>query len=381
MASPENPKDRNCPFSPRAFFNVVRLNRDIHRESSLGLIWSDREFRQAFNRVFGLDGRWKISKTTGLGFQGLKSFSRDLEGTAKQGSALQIGMDHFTRHWSSYLGYNDRSPNFEVASGFVPRVDYRALGGYLGYSFRPEGRRVLMGQPYLSGSVLFDHRNIRQDYSLRPGFWIEFTQATSASARYTYKRERYGGTDFLQRGYECGVRTRRSRWFSAGLSYQWGQSINFLPPVGRDPFLGQGEEIAFHMTVRPTTRLAVESTVLENRFLTIAGDSNIFNNNIFRLKWSYQFTPRLSLRLIGQYSNVLPSPEYSSLDYTKNLMGDILLTYLVHPGTALYVGYSNMLENYSRLALDQAGLLERTRSGLLSTAAGLFVKFSYVYRF
>jgi len=71
----------------------------------------------------------------------------------------------------------------------------------------------------------------------------------------------------------------------------------------------------------------------------------------------------------------------SAVEYAKTLAGDILLTYLLHPGTALYVGYSNMLENYNLLALEQAARLERSPAGLMSTAAGLFVKFSYLYRF
>jgi len=368
-------------FGHRALFDVLRFSRDIRRESTVGMIWSDWEFRNAHNRVFGADGRWKISQTTGLSFQALKSYSRDLEGTTKQGKALHFGLDHFTRHWNSFLGYNERSPDFEVASGFIPRVDYRALGGFVGYAFRPQGPRVVAWQPYLSGNVLLDHRNVRQDYNLRPGFWVEFAQATQAGGLYRYRRERYEGTDFLERGYEFHAYTRRSRWFSAGLSYEWAQQINFSPPEGANSFLGQGEEFSFHMTVRPTTRLAVENMVLENRFLTLHQNRNIFNNNIFRSKWNYQFTPRLSLRVIGQYSNVLPSAQLSSLEYAKTLAGDILLTYLLHPGTALYVGYSNMLENYNRLALEQAARLERSPAGLMSTAAGLFVKFSYLYRF
>jgi hypothetical protein len=164
------------------------------------------------------------------------------------------------------------------------------------------------------------------------------------------------------------------------MNYEWGQEINFSPPDGSRPFLGQGDEVEFRMTIRPTTRLAVENLVLENRFLTTGGNKNIFNNNIFRSKWNYQFTPRLSLRVIGQYSNILPSEQYTSLEYSKSVVGDVLLTYLLHPGTALYVGYSNTLENYDRLALQEA-LLDRARSGLLSTAAGLFVKFSYLYHF
>jgi hypothetical protein len=96
---------------------------------------------------------------------------------------------------------------------------------------------------------------------------------------------------------------------------------------------------------------------------------------------NYQFTPRLSLRLIGQYSNVLPTAALSSLEYAKSLTGDFLLTYLVHPGTALYVGYTNVMDNYNRLTLARSGILERSPTDLLSTSAGLFVKFSYLFNF
>ncbi|HUU15443.1 MAG TPA: DUF5916 domain-containing protein [Terriglobia bacterium] len=376
VVAPDDPS-----FGHRALFNVLRLSRDIHQESGVGMIWSDWEFREAYNRVFGVDGRWKYSRTTAIDFQALKSFSNSLEGIAKQGRALRVGLDHNGRHWNSYLGYNEKSPDFDVASGFIPRVDYRALGGYAGYSFRPEGRWIVSWRPYVGGSVVLDQRNVRQDYSTNPGFWVEFAQLTSAYGRYRYKRERYEGNDFLQRGYELGLRTRRSRWFSLGLSFASGDEINFEPPDGTEPFLGEGREVSFFMTVRPSTRLAVENTVLENRFLTLDQNQNIFNNNIFRSKWNYQFTPRLSLRVIGQYSNVLPDPWLSSLEYSKSLAGDVLLTYLLHPGTALYVGYSNLLENYDRQALSDAALLDRTRSGMLSTAAGAFVKFSYLYQF
>jgi hypothetical protein len=71
----------------------------------------------------------------------------------------------------------------------------------------------------------------------------------------------------------------------------------------------------------------------------------------------------------------------SVVEYAKTLAGDILLTYLLHPGTALYVGCSNLLENYNLLALGQAARLERSAASVISTAAGLFVKFSYLYRF
>jgi Domain of unknown function (DUF5916)/Carbohydrate family 9 binding domain-like len=368
-------------FGHRAYFNVFRFSRDIGRESSLGLIWSDREFLGSYNRVGGVDGRWKISPTTGLDFQALESFSRDLDGNSTQGKGIHVSIDHSAPHWNAWSGYEVLAPNFEVDSGFIDRVDIRSLHGGVGYTFRPKGRWIVAWQPNLHANWLLDHSNVRQDLVTNPGLWVEFAGGTRAYGNYFYKRERYNGLDFLKRQYRLGFGSRASRWFSLNLFYESGQQINYSPADGTNPFLGQGDELEFHLTVQPSERLAVDNTILQNRLLTIENTRNVFNNNVFRSKWNYQFTERLSLRLIGQYTNVLPTSDLSALERSKNLSGDVLLTYLVHPGTALYVGYDNSLDNYNRDLLAQSAVLGRTRNDLLSTGAALFVKFSYLYQF
>jgi Domain of unknown function (DUF5916) len=368
-------------FGRRAYFNVFRLSRDIGRESSMGLIWSDREFMGSYNRVGGVDGRLKISPTTGLDFQALESFSHDLEGNSTQGKGIHVSIDHSAPHWNAWTGYDVLAPNFQVDSGFIERVDIRALHGGVGYTFRPESRWVVAWQPNFRANWILDHTNVRQDLVSNPGLWVEFAGGTRAYGNYFCKRERYNGLDFLKHQYRLGFSSRASRWFSWNMSYEIGQQINYSPADGTDPFLGQGDELEFHLTVQPTQRLAVENTVLQSRLLTIEGSQNVFNNNVFRSKWNYQFTQRLSLRMIGQYTNVLPTTDLTSLERSKNLTGDVLLTYLVHPGTAIYVGYDNSLDNYNRDLLAQSDVLARTRNDLLSTSGAFFVKFSYLYQF
>jgi hypothetical protein len=61
---------------------------------------------------------------------------------------------------------------------------------------------------------------------------------------------------------------------------------------------------------------------------------------------------------------------------------DFLITYLVHPGTAVYVGYNSNLENFDRLlGVGSDGTLLRTRSKFINDNREFFVKVSYLLRF
>ncbi|MBZ5683296.1 MAG: hypothetical protein LAO24_24690 [Acidobacteriia bacterium] len=108
----------------------------------------------------------------------------------------------------------------------------------------------------------------------------------------------------------------------------------------------------------------------------------MFNNHIIRSKWNYQFTRALSLRVIGQYNTVIANRALSSLDPAKNLNADVLLTYFVHPGTAVYVGYNNNVQNLlSPLQQDGSGNLVRTPGNFINDGRQIFVKISYLLQY
>src|SRR5207249_3198092 len=67
-------------------------------------------------------------------------------------------------------------------------------------------------------------------------------------------------------------------------------------------------------------------------------------NHLARSRLNYQFTREFSLRMIVDYNGVLENPALVNLQRQKRVTGDVLLTYLIHPGTALYVGYTDRLE-------------------------------------
>jgi hypothetical protein len=95
---------------------------------------------------------------------------------------------------------------------------------------------------------------------------------------------------------------------------------------------------------------------------------------------NYQFTRRHSLRWIADYDSVLPNARWTSLTKDKRLNLDALYTYMLNPGTALHIGFTDQRENY-RLDPLQSPALQRVPGLDLSTGRQIFVKLSYLFRF
>ena len=102
-----------------------------------------------------------------------------------------------------------------------------------------------------------------------------------------------------------------------------------------------------------------------------------FNDHIIRSKWNYQFTRALSLRFIMQYHALLANPNFTSLSPDKGLNTDVLVTWLLNPGTAVYVGYNTNLANPTPVFLGPGQPPDR----FVNDSRGVFVKASYLFRF
>jgi hypothetical protein len=160
--------------------------------------------------------------------------------------------------------------------------------------------------------------------------------------------------------------------------------VNYDPPGTEIPFLASRTSANVQITVRPTRALKIDNTYILFRLHNCAScDKPLgsLNNHIFRTRVNYQFNKELSFRFIGQYSAVLANSDFTSLQTTKNFNADFLITYLVYPSTAIYVGYNSNLENIlNPPQLDLNGDLARG-GRLINDGRNFFVKASYLFRF
>jgi hypothetical protein len=108
--------------------------------------------------------------------------------------------------------------------------------------------------------------------------------------------------------------------------------------------------------------------------------TSVFNNHIGRVKANYQFTRELSVRAIFDYNAVLPNEMLVDLTRNKHFGADFLLTYMLNPGTALYVGYTDLYDNLALVPSLSPGI-RRTVFPDLNTGRQFIVKLSYLLQF
>jgi hypothetical protein len=399
-----------------------------------------------FNRVGGADTRLKLNNNWTLEGQAVTSSSNLLglnptislfstceanlfplssgnvgNGNYYAGPADLVEARRNGLHFNYNGFYRDVSPGFVTVPGFVNRVDMRESEQWAGYLFRPAKGWILAWGPSLYNRYTFDHEGTRLDTDYEPYFTVQARGQTSLLlVPYEETRERLRPQDFVFLGLP-GVTANQdyhehrsgatfvTGYFpkvTIGASYYWGDGPNFVPAATALPqsLLSRLNTASATLTFRPMKPLKIENTYLferlratENEYLSAlsqapAGASfgkGILNNHIVRSKWNWQFTPQLSLRVILQYNSVLANtPDNTFYPYTylpteKEFNADVLLTYLVHPGTAIYVGYNSDLQNLDRELMPgiegPAGLY--SGRGYINDSRQFFVKASYQFRF
>jgi len=389
-----------------AYFGVLRVSREISNSgSSVGMIYTDRELHTVtgssctsdacstgFNRVGGVDTHIKFDKNWQMDAQAVRSDTKLNDGSYKAGAAYNLYVERSSRNLEFNSLYKDNSPDFQTRTGFFQRPDVRWFSNFVQPRFYVNGKHLIFHAPSVYTENIWDHNHLRIEYFTNVNYrWI-FNGQSNFGVYANYGHERLRPSDYstllinrdyphYQRGFFAN--SAYFKWTSLGFEANLGQDTNYNPRFG-PPVPGKSRFAVFFSTIRPAKGLTVENSYLYTSLRDTLSNLNFFNNHIIRSKWNYQFTRQFSLRLIGQYLANVANPGLTSLQHTKNLNADVLFTYLVHPGTAIYAGYNSDLQNINHsLAPDpyDSSQLLRTNRGFLNDGRQVFVKVSYLFRY
>lgn len=378
------PADPN--YGKKAIIGVARVQREFGKENNIGFMLTDREFAGSYNRVAAIDTRLKLDTHWTLSAQLMTSSTQTnpspgVAAAYSGGDAWNASLIGSSRHYFFNLQYIDRDEGFNSWLGFIQRVNIRQVNQFYQYRFRPEHRKVISWGPqiYVSGDL--DHQGVQQDWQVRPGVQVEMPGNTFFAANHAELFERFDYINFRRTDTQLGCHSEHFKKIMIDCNYGFGTRINYSTPTGLNAFLGHGSEAQVTLTYRPIPSIKWDEIYYMTRLRTDTPQSTgVFDNHLIRSRINYQYNREFSLRVIIDYNATLPNATLFSVDRAKSVTADVLFTWLLHPGTALYVGYTDMLQNLA-LQPGNPNTVTYTNFPGVTTQRQFFAKLSYLFRF
>ena len=270
-------------------------------------MFTDREVGPYFNRVGGIDGRFKLNSNWVAAFQGVVSSTLCSDpqnstctlGTYLAGPAAEVTLQRDGRKLNYFMDYSDRSDGFRTFTGFDPQPDIHNLYHRVQYSFRPEGKHLISWGPQMEVYHTFDHEGNYLNSGYIPALKAEFVGQTFVKVFYAkemelLRPEGFQHSDAATRSMFAIPRRLSSRPASTGRShFIWTTALaaasTMTRPITWRRFLAGRTSVNTTLTVRPTKSLRIDNTYLLFRLHNRLGPSGSMNNHIIRSKWNYQY--------------------------------------------------------------------------------------------
>ena len=374
-------------YKKQAYFSVARIQMDIGKQSNAGLLFTNMKWGDTYNRVVSFDTRAKLTPNWFFNAQAAHSFS-DSNTKNNSGTGINITLNRNGRQLFIHNHFRSISPNFKTEIGFIPRNNIIDLHHDTNFKFRPEGKFLIAWGPEIFLQKIWATNALRLDETITPSLEFEFHGQNKLEFSHTRSSELLFATDYSGLSQNKRFRQNRSsiqfqsNYFDAiGIEtgYTFGTAVNFNPIENGAPEISKFVSWNIEIPIKPTQALKVENEYFLTRLCDEKSGAHIFTDHLFQSRWSWQLNRKLSLRVIFDYNANSANEQLTNIQRNKNLNADFLITYLVNPWTALYVGANR---NYRNIALEnQNGVRQLNRlDDLRSNSHQFFVKYSHLFR-
>jgi hypothetical protein len=344
---PGNQGSMTTSLAMANFSSVFRYRRDIGSKYSFGVLATDREGNNYFNRLIGIDSDFRITKRDRLQIQLLGSSTRYPDEVAAEfgqkngaftGMVVDLNYRHNTRTLDYWARLQSFGQGFRADLGFMPRVDCRRyrVGSSYSWNARPGS--------WYSMLELASEVDIRTDLDgklINGGAYVWGTFLGPMQSSLTLilgkSRQVYNSVEFDQYSLSVYSGLQPTKNLVLSLEAIFGDHVDYenTRPAKRELLSpGIGCNLGRHLKLNFSyvfERLNVKS----GRLYT----ANIGNTSII-----YQFNRRTFLRSILQYVDY----NYNAHLYTfeiepryKHLFTQFLFSYKINPRTVLFLGYSD----------------------------------------
>ena len=357
VANDAAPGKRAAPSDPdrdrHAGVGVLRVQRALGTSWNVGATGTAWSFADRENQVGAGDVRVRL--TPALTLAGWCAVSRGAGDAGENaGLASNVHLKRAGRGAAVSLLYLDRSPAFQTELGFSPRRNVRLIEHYGEYRWRPSVSPVVAYGPNSFFRFEWDHDGTQRAWLLRFPFQLDMRGRTSFFVRHVESYDLVRGVGLRGRFDSFNASTEWWRWMTISQTLDYGTFPNFQTPVTRTPEAARGLIGTLDVQVRPTPASQFGLSYLYNGLRThpdaegIDGTAAIFDHHVARNARFVSVHPGAVAAHHRRLRRLPQQPRVSVDATTKRLGVDVLLTYLVRPGTACYIGYTDAFTGESR---------------------------------
>jgi hypothetical protein len=352
---PSNQSSEEASYDREVTGTVFRYRMDVGDNSTLGLLGTDREADDYYNRVFGGDGHVRLRETETIRFQVLGSSTRYPESIAEEnGQPLGsfddvggvLGYEHDSRNWNWALSYADLGKEFRADAGYVPRVDTREAGAEFGCTWFGDADSWFteIGTSAEAGRVE-DHDGTLTDLDLELKGNFQGRMQSYLLPVYERKKERYyslaqdGQVLYDQNWYLLRFGARPSGRFNFWGVVAYGDAIDYENGrPGKKHWGGPG----FSYDIGRHFQFYIDHTY--EALKLDENDKRLYLANLVQSRLVYQMNVRTFARALVQFTDISYQQEQyvPPLPYAgyHELFSQLLFAYKVNPQTVFYLGYS-----------------------------------------
>ncbi|MDQ3585111.1 MAG: DUF5916 domain-containing protein [Acidobacteriota bacterium] len=391
-----------------AYIGVLRLKRDVGRESSVGLFATSYNFIEKHNQLLGFDGRFKLDPKTVTSFEVIGTTSRRFFSDRETGDVryrtgnafgYSFVYDYTGRHWGYVFEARGRTRDYRADVGFTRRTNTNNAFFAGRYSTEPNPKAILTSfrlQNFTSSN--YDWQARHQNWQNGTNLDFNFTHQTFMRIGLNYSYERLFAEEFGGPGSFFGPDSERSTYaktifvivertfnkqfsgyfftgtrrgifdfdFGAGPRFPRVSpaALRFGPDAPLDPGSGNGFDLETGVTWQPTNALRASLDYTKARLTRRDTGLVAFDDNIYRLRATYQFT---------RFTFARARVDYDSL--ATNVRGQFLLGWTPNPGTAFFAGYNDDLNRNGFNPFSS-----QLEPGFRRNGRTFFIKASYLFR-
>ncbi len=343
---------------------IARYKHSLKDDSFLGAFYTGREYGPGFNRVAGVDGRFRLSPTQTTSFHLFGSSTRDPGATeTATDHALSVTYDFSNRNVFVQLGYQDISEGFRADSGYLTRTGLRQLMAFGMYTFYPKSKFFQRVQPFYWSAHLYD--TIYDMWESTNVFVLRAFLPRNTMVRFDgiVANEVFAGARLSNSGYGIMFESQLAKSVYVQSRVRRMDKIFYDPA---DPYQGYGTTATAAVRYQPLDKLDFVVNLSYVDFYRSLDRAKVYDYLILRSRNTFQLNKYLFLRGIVEYN-----------DFAKRMTLDGLISFTYIPGTVVHLGYGSALE---KVDWDEGlpGFVPSDRFRQMSR--GFFFKVSYLWR-